>query len=142
MPINWIEAVLRKGGEMAQKDRRKSKRVAARIAMRVRRAADAARKGLKAHSINLSSGGIYCRIPAFLPPLTKVTLSFELPGIPDGPGKSITCSGVVVRCERYEDEEGYQAACCFTDLTEEDKEFIEDFVTRQMLLTLASDSRN
>lgn len=127
---------------MGQKERRKSKRVAARIAMRVRQAADAARKSLKAQSINLSSGGIYCRIPAFLPPLTRVTLSFELPGLPDGPGKSISCSGVVVRCEKFTDDEGYQAACCFTDLSEEDKEFIEDFVTRQMLLTLASEAKN
>ena len=127
---------------MTQDDRRKSKRVAARIAMRVRQAADAARRSLKAHSINLSSGGIYCRIPAFLPPLTRVTLSFELPGLPDGPAKSITCSGVVVRCERHDDQKGFQAACCFTDLTNEDKEFIEDFVTRQMLMNLASDARN
>jgi c-di-GMP-binding flagellar brake protein YcgR len=126
---------------MTREERRKSRRVAARIAMRVRQAADAARRSLKAHSINLSSGGIYCRIPAFLPPLTRVTLSFELPGLPDGPGRSISCNGVIVRCERFTDEKGYQAACCFTDLSEEDKEFIEDFVTRQMLLTLASEAR-
>lgn len=127
---------------MAQKERRKSRRVAARIAMRVRQAADAAKKSLKAQSINLSSGGIYCRIPAFLPPLTRVTLSFDLPGLPDGPAKSVKCSGVVVRCERVRDDKGYEAACCFTDLTEEDKEFIEDFVTRQMLLSLAADTRH
>lgn len=127
---------------MAQNERRKSRRVAANIAMKVRRAADKARRSLQANSINVSSGGIYCEIPAFLPPLTKVTLSFELPGIPDGPGKAITCSGVVVRCEKYEDEEGYQAACCFTDLADEDKEFIEDFVTRQMLMNMGSNTRN
>lgn len=127
---------------MAQRERRRSRRVAATIAMKVRRAADAAKRSLKANSVNLSSGGIYCRIPAFLPPLTRVTLSFELPGLPDGPGKVITCSGVVVRCEEYEDQRGYEAACCFTDLTDEDKEFIEDFVTRQMLLSLGSDTRH
>lgn len=127
---------------MARKERRKSRRVAASIAMKVRHAADAARRSLKANSINLSSGGMYCQIPAFMPPLTRVTLSFELPGLPDGPGKAITCSGVVVRCEKYEDEKGYQAACCFTDLTDEDKEFIEDFVTRQMLLNLGSEARH
>jgi c-di-GMP-binding flagellar brake protein YcgR len=127
---------------MAQEERRKSRRVAASIAMKVRQAADKARRSLQANSLNLSSGGIYCEIPAFLPPLTKVTLSFELPGIPDGPGKAITCSGVVVRCDKYEDNEGYQAACCFTDLAEEDKEFIEDFVTRQMLMNLGSNASN
>lgn len=127
---------------MSEKERRHNRRVAASIAMKIRQAADKARRSLQANSINLSSGGIYCEIPAFLPPLTKVTLSFELPGIPDGPGKAITCSGVVVRCDKYVDEDGYQAACCFTDLAEEDKEFIEDFVTRQMLLNLGSNASN
>ena len=127
---------------MSQEDRRRTRRVAANIAMKGRQAADKARRSLQAKSINMSSGGIYCEIPAFLPPLTKVTLSFELPGIPDGPGKAITCSGVVVRCDKYEDADGYQAACCFTNLAEEDKEFIEDFVTRQMLLNLGSNASN
>lgn len=127
---------------MAEGERRKTRRVAARLAMSVRRAADAARRSLKANSINLSSGGVYCSIPAFLPPLTRVTLTFTLPGQSEDPSKTITCTGVVVRCEPYEDKDGYQAACCFTDLTHEDKEFIEDFVTRQMLISLASEARN
>ena len=127
---------------MTENERRKSRRVAARLAMSVRRAAEAARKGLKAHSINLSSGGVYCCIPAFLPPLTRVTLTFTLPGHTEDPSKTITCSGVVVRCEPFEDEDGFEAACCFTDLSREDRECIEDFVTRQLLLSLASDMHN
>ena len=127
---------------MAEKERRKSQRVVTRLAMSVRRAADAARRSLKADSINLSSGGVYCNIPAFLPPLTRVTLTFTLPGQIDDPTKTITCSGVVVRCEPFDDDEGYQAACCFTDLSHDDREFIEDFVTRQMLISLASEARN
>jgi len=127
---------------MAERERRKSRRVAARLAMSVRRAADAARRSLKADSINLSSGGVYCSIPAFLPPLTRVTFTFTLPGRTDDPTKTITCSGVVVRCEPFEAGGDFQAACCFTDLSNEDKESIEDFVTRQMLMSLASEARN
>jgi hypothetical protein len=127
---------------MAEKERRRTRRIATRLAMSVRRAADAARRGFKANSINLSSGGVYCSIPTFLPPLTKVSLTFTLPGQADDSSKTIVCSGVVVRCEPFENEKGYQAACCFTDLSVEDRDYIEDFVTRQMLTSLASEARN
>lgn len=118
------------------RERRKSPRIAAKLAMQVSGADESS--VLTTESINLSSSGIQFQSRAFLSPLTKVSLTILLP--PFGRRlrreRIVKCDGVIVRCEEIEQARRrprYELACYFTDAAEDDRELLEQYVAWRAL---------
>jgi c-di-GMP-binding flagellar brake protein YcgR len=114
------------------KERRKSPRIEARLALQVeRKARGNGERPVSSESMNLSSGGLSCQIRSFVAPLTKVGLTILLPSFGRQGKKTqvINCEGVVVRCDSDEAAQStYEMACCFTDVRKEDRQMIEEYV--------------
>jgi hypothetical protein len=110
--------------------------------MRVEGAPD---EGDRAHIVtesqNISASGIYCYSSHYLSPLSKVALTIVLPHMPGGSGTQelVKCEGIVVRCEsvaaRGRDEQ-FELACMFSELDDERRYQIEEFVTWRNLQAL------
>ncbi|MGH2571200.1 MAG: PilZ domain-containing protein, partial [bacterium] len=112
------------------RERRKSPRIPAKLAMQVTGQDDAS--VLTTESINLSASGIQFGSRVFLSPLTKVALTLLLP--PFGRRlrreRMLRCEGVIVRCEErigVRQRTRYEMACYFTDLESDDRELIEQY---------------
>ena len=94
---------------------------------------------IQAETKNLSAAGAYCTSEQFIPPMTKLQVSFELPQ-----GRTISriaCEGVVVRAEPLPaslDRWRYHLAIWFSDMSERDRSIITHFV--QQRLTASSSS--
>jgi len=79
---------------MTRVERRSAARLPARLAMEITLGADRAR----AESLNVSANGVYFSSKAYIPLLTRLRITLELP---DEPGSTarVACDGVVVRTE-------------------------------------------
>ncbi len=115
-----------------KRDRRKHKRVNLRLLIEFD---DPASKGerqtTQLETLNFSVGGFYCRLSRKLSPLTRLALRFVFP--PFGPRyeaeRAVNCEAVVVRCDREADvSEHYRVGACFTDLSAEDREFLQEYL--------------
>jgi hypothetical protein len=91
-------------------------------------------KGFTAKTINLSAGGFYCRVPVFLPILTKLRVSMIVP-MRQASGKEqdhvISCGGTVVRTMPEKPDPGtkvYEIGCFFTDIDSFDRLIIEEYL--------------
>lgn len=122
------------------RERRKAPRISAKLAMQITGADDSV---LTTESINLSSSGIQFLSRAFLSPLTKVSLTILL--APFGRRlrreRMLRCEGIIVRCEeapRARRETRYELACYFTDMVDEDREILEQYVAWRALRRLPS----
>lgn len=118
------------------RERRKSPRIAAKLAMQVSGGDESS--VLTTESINLSATGIQFQSRAFLSPLTKVSLTILLP--PFGRRlrreRIVKCDGVIVRCEEAErarQRPRYELACYFTEVAEEERELLEQYVAWRAL---------
>jgi len=123
------------------RERRKSPRIPAKLAMQISGRDDAS--VLTTESINLSSTGIQFGSRLFLSPLTKVALTLLLP--PFGRRlrreRMLQCEGVIVRCEERTgagQKLRYELACYFTELTDGDRELIEQYVLWRTIRRLPS----
>ena len=113
------------------KERRRSPRVVAKLAMQIAGMGDDS--VLTTESINLSAGGLQFQSKVSLEPLTKVALTLLLP--PFGRRlrreRMVQCEGVIVRAaeiERPRQRPKFELACCFTGLSDGDRELIEQYV--------------
>lgn len=82
-------------------------------------------------TLNFSAGGFYCCLDRKMPPLTRLALCFVFP--PFGPNHdmehNVNCEAVVVRCEPEQgDSKSYRVGACFTDLTPEDRIYIQEYL--------------
>ena len=89
---------------------------------------------IQAETKNLSASGAYCTVDQFIPPMTKVQVSFDLPA---GRGaRQITCTGVIVRMEPITDASmerwRYYMAIWFSDLSERDRSAIGHYVQQRL----------
>jgi hypothetical protein len=114
------------------KERRQAPRVIAKLAMQIAGLGEDA-SVLTTESINLSSGGLQFQSKVELQPLTRVALTLLLP--PFGRrlrrSRMVQCRGVIVRSSEIElprQKRKYELACCFTDMTAEDRELVEQYV--------------
>ena len=124
-----------------KRERRDTLRVDARLSMRVEGVHDGSQAKIVTESQNVSTSGIYCISSHFLSPLSKVLLTIVLPRIPGTTRaqKLIKCEGIVVRCDIVAGkraEPRYQLACMFADLTTDQRERIEEYVTWRNLQAL------
>ncbi|MFH1312206.1 MAG: PilZ domain-containing protein [Candidatus Eisenbacteria bacterium] len=93
----------------------------------------------KARTVNLSAGGFYCKVPFFVPVLTKLRVSIAIP-IRDTAGKDeehvIVCEGMVVRIvpEKPDDKtKTYEIGCFFTEIDSYDRLMIEQYLAEGTL---------
>jgi c-di-GMP-binding flagellar brake protein YcgR len=119
---------------MAQVDRRKAVRVPAKLAMEIR-ISDT--QTAKVESINVSAHGVYFMSEKYIPELTKLDITLDLPrGKAEGArGDSVLCSGVVVRTDPEVEQAGvaeYEIACYFTSIDPADKETLESYILKQV----------
>ncbi len=124
-----------------KRERRDMLRVDARLSMRVEGVHDGSQAKIVTESQNVSASGIYCLSSHFLSPLSKVQLTIVLPRIPGTTRaqKLLKCEGIVVRCDIVAGkraEPRYQLACMFADLTTDQRERIEEYVTWRNLQAL------
>ena len=79
---------------------------------------------------NLSGSGALCMVDKFITPMTKLKLNFILPIKRNKKvvSKRITCEGVVVRSEAAVDQELFQTAIFFSDISPKDSQTIHEFV--------------
>lgn len=114
------------------KERRRAPRVVAKLAMQI-----AGLGGdspvLTTESINLSAGGLQFQSKVTIEPLTRVALTLLLP--PFGRRlrreRVVQCQGVIVRAAEIEEprkKPRFELACCFTDISEEDRDLVEQYV--------------
>lgn len=117
-------------------ERRRAIRVPAQLALQIK---ISGRDYAQIESINVSANGVYFSLPTFIPVLTKLEINLSLPDEQSGPGrqesKNVSCEGVVVRIEPEQEEpelSKYQVACYFTSIAEEDKDFLESYILKQV----------
>jgi len=114
---------------MTKVERRTAARVPARLAMELTLGGGRTR----AETLNVSANGVYFASTTFIPLLTKLRITLELPE--DGAPSKVTCDGVVVRTEPEVEtagEDDYQVACYFTDMSELDRERLESYILRHV----------
>jgi c-di-GMP-binding flagellar brake protein YcgR len=113
-------------------ERRRHDRVPATLAMQLGGLAEDG-GALTTESINISEGGLYCRVRREIEPLTRVALTLVFP--PAGRRTKphlVKCSAIVVRCEPEtapRQRNFYSVACYFTDMSEADRTVVQQFVT-------------
>jgi len=115
---------------MTRVERRSAARLPARLAMEITLGADRAR----AESLNVSANGVYFASKAFIPLLTRLRITLELP---EGAGSSsrVACDGVVVRTEPEVESASvaeYEVACYFTDMSDTDRDCLESYILRHV----------
>lgn len=114
---------------MTRVERRTAARVPARLAMELTLAGGKSRT----ETLNVSANGVYFASTNFIPLLTKLRITLELPE--DGAPSRVTCDGVVVRTEPEEETPGesdYQVACYFTDISDMDRVRLESYILRHV----------
>lgn len=115
---------------MSRVERRESARVPARLSMEIILGNERA----SAESLNVSANGVYFASSAFIPLLTKLRVTLELPG-EGGATSQVACDGVVVRTEPEQETASvreYQVACYFTEISEADRERLESYILRHV----------
>ncbi len=115
---------------MPKAERRAAARVSATLAMEITLGDERART----KSLNVSANGVYFASPRFIPLLTKLRITLDLPEEAGRKGK-VTCDGVVVRTEPEAELPGateYQVACFFTDISESDQTRLEAYILRHV----------
>lgn len=111
---------------MSTAERRGSTRVPARLSMEIVLGGDTA----PAESLNVSANGVYFASRAFIPLLTRLRVTLELPG-DAGATSRVSCDGVVVRTEPETETASareYQVACYFTEISESDRTRLEAYI--------------
>lgn len=83
---------------------------------------------------NLSSSGAFCLVNKFITPMTKLKLQFMLPLKRNNKvvQQRINCVGVVVRSQSAVDQDSFQTAIFFSDITPRDSQIIHEFVESAM----------
>ena len=124
------------------RERRGAPRVVAKLAMQIA-GTDGEASVLTTESINLSAEGLQFQSKVALAPLTKVALTLLLP--PFGRRlrreRLVQCQGVIVRAaeiERPRQKRKFELACCFTEISEQDRALVEQYVVWRSMRGIAT----
>lgn len=79
---------------------------------------------------DISRSGAYCRVNQAITPMTRLKIHLLLSKGNGGKSatRKISCEGVVVRSEPADEENHYNIAIFFSDITSRDAEIITDYV--------------
>ena len=114
-------------------ERRNAPRISAKLPVSLVQGKDV----FAAQTRNLSASGVYCTLRRFVEPMTKLSMSLELPHRPKP--LRLRCQGVVVRVEpprATPRRSTYQIAIFFNDLVERDRSLIARYVQQLQGATL------
>ncbi|MDW7710510.1 MAG: PilZ domain-containing protein [Deferrisomatales bacterium] len=117
----------KQGGDSKDHERRREPRYERTVPLRV--VHDGA-DGVKAESINISTRGLYCRSPRYVPAFAKLKVTVELP-FATRDAVRVECDGVVVRVEPQAEMAGvseYRLAVYFLNLERDSAELIGRFL--------------
>lgn len=119
---------------MANAERRGAVRIPAKLAMEIQISDGGSSK---VESINVSANGVYFISTTYIPVLTRLDITLDLPksGQKSAHGQSVLCSGVVVRTEPETESPNvaeYEIACYFTSINNSDKETLETYILKQV----------
>lgn len=112
--------------EQGDNERRRDARYERNFSLRVGDNSD----GLKAESINISSRGLYCKVPRYVQPFSKLRIALDLPFVSREPGK-VECEAVVVRVEPDVEDPAtreYRLAIYFLNLDRPSAEMVQAFL--------------
>ncbi len=87
--------------------------------------------GVRAESINISTRGLYCKVPRYVAPFSKLRVALDLP-FSANDHRTVECDGVVVRVEPDSEAPGvgeYRLAIYFLNLDQPGARMIEDFLS-------------
>ncbi len=120
------------------RERRKHKRAPVEVPIDIE-SLDIEGKAFTAQTVNLSAGGFYCKVPFYVPVMTKLRVSMVVP-LEDTEGKVenhvITCEGMVVRVvpeKPQPNRKFYEIGCFFTDIDDYDRLLIEQYLAAKAL---------
>ena len=111
------------GGDDRRRDHRYDRNVPLRVG-------EGGPDGLRAESINISTRGIYCKVPQYVHPFSKLRVALDLPFV-SRKGATVECDGVVVRVEPENETAGvdeYRLAIYFLNLDREAADLVECFL--------------
>ena len=114
---------------MGTPERRRSPRAAQPVPLAIRDA----KLDLRTETKNLSAAGAYCTLDRFIPPMSKLQLTFELPG--SFRRTHIRCTAVVVRVEPIVKDPTamrYNTALFFTEISKPGRAAISRFVRQRL----------
>jgi hypothetical protein len=118
-------------------ERRKEPRHDATLSVELGGAGDT----LSVSSLNIGAGGVYVRVPRFIEPLTKLSVSMLVPGpTPNEPASTVEAEAIVVRTlpESPSDEiQEYEIACAFLDLADDARDAINRYILTHRVQTPA-----
>ncbi|MBI3318332.1 MAG: PilZ domain-containing protein [Candidatus Omnitrophica bacterium] len=87
-----------------------------------------------AQTRNISCGGVLAQLSRRLSPMTKLEVFLDLPPFPrDHAARRIRCVGVVVRQAEGLSTASYPTAIYFSEISQEDRRWIAEFVLASML---------
>lgn len=114
-------------------ERRRYLRIPTSVPLKIYSAEDA---DIITETVNLSSGGAYCRVNKFIPVMTRLKILMFVPNPKESKKRShkIECEGIVVRTEpEYPSEEikEYHIAIYFNRLKKPDRARIADYVKKR-----------
>lgn len=112
--------------EYAGQERRKGRRAAAHIPVRI-----AQEDGdVVTETLNISRSGAYCRVNKRIELMTKLKIQILLPSRKNQKrlNKTIHCQGVVVRVEPAAEDGRFEIAIFFNEIAQRDAESINDYV--------------
>lgn len=86
----------------------------------------------QAQLCDISCSGLYCTVPSYIPPLTRVDIILDLPLFEGGERRreTVEFEGAVVRSEQEEDADRYGIAIFFSGLTERARRLISRYVSQ------------
>ncbi|MHB8763769.1 MAG: PilZ domain-containing protein [Deferrisomatales bacterium] len=108
-------------------ERRRDARYPRNVAVRVGHDAD----GVRAQSINISGRGLYCTVPRYVHPFSKLKVSLDLP-FTSRAAATVECDGVVVRIDPDVPSAAvseYRLAIYFLNLDRRDARLVEEFLS-------------
>lgn len=106
------------------RERRLDPRLINSIPLKIKSAAG---DGFVTETVNISRSGAYCQVNSFIEPMTKLKLNFLIPSR-RGAGKKISCCGVVVRTEPTREDNHYNVAIFFSDISVRDAALIAEYI--------------
>lgn len=118
-------------------DRRREIRTDATLAVELGGAGDT----LSVSSLNIGAGGVYVRVPRFIEPLTKLSVSMLVPGpTAKEPATALEAEAIVVRTlpeSPSDDVAEYEIACAFLDLSDDARDAINRYILTHRVQTPA-----
>jgi len=122
----------------ADSERRKQPRTDVSLAVEIGAEGE---KSLSVSSLNISAGGVYVRVPRFIEPLTKLSVSMVVPGpTPADEAATIQTEAIVVRTLPEVADASvteYEIACAFLALDDEARDAINRYILTHRVQTPA-----